>query len=52
MNSLVPVGSESQWVEGVGSHLEDVTNEATVSGGCGAWASYGGRAHATGAGPC
>lgn len=52
MNSLVPAGSESPSAEGVDSHLEDATNESTVSAECGAWASYGDHAHGTGAGPC
>lgn len=52
MNSLVPADSESPPAQEVDSLLEDAINEWTVPAGCGAWVSYGGHAHETGAVPC
>ena len=51
MNSRVPAGSESQWVEGADRLPDGATSEWTVSGGCDVWGSHGGRVHGTDAGP-
>ena len=51
MNSQVPGGSESRWVEGADSHPGGETSELTEPGGCGVWVSLGGRVHGTAAAP-